>query len=314
MGIPFDQRMLGAFLTTIFFSLSALFAQRSLRLVGATRANLGRLLVAFIFLGAYAHTLGGGLHGTARNWFVASGAIGMGVGDLAQFMALPRLGARLTVLMTQCLAAPIAMLVEWLWLGTTLRPDQLAWSFFVLLGILIALLPSRAHPHPPRVPIRPIGFLAGFLSAAGQGVGAVLSRKASSLAVLAGTPVDGMTAAYQRIVGGMALTLTFFAVRRMFLRPTSEAADAAPVTRRAVMWISANAFCGAIIGVSCYQWALATTPSGLVLPIVATTPLVIVPLAYWVEGERPARRSVAGGMVAVAGAIALALSATAARD
>ena len=44
--------MVAAFLTTLFFSLSTIFANRSLRAVGATRANLGRLLFAALVLGA----------------------------------------------------------------------------------------------------------------------------------------------------------------------------------------------------------------------------------------------------------------------
>jgi len=52
--------MLGAFLTTICFSLSAIFANRSIRAVGLTRANLGRLLFALLVLGLYAHTFGQG--------------------------------------------------------------------------------------------------------------------------------------------------------------------------------------------------------------------------------------------------------------
>ena len=68
-----------------------------------------------------------------------------------------------------------------------------------------------------------------------------------------------------------------------------------------------NAMLGPVLGVSCYQWALATTPSGIVLPIVATTPLVIIPLTYWFEGDRPSRRSLVGGIVAVAGVVALTL-------
>ncbi|HYP17351.1 MAG TPA: EamA family transporter [Opitutus sp.] len=62
-----------------------------------------------------------------------------------------------------------------------------------------------------------------------------------------------------------------------------------------------------MIGVSCYQWSLATTPSGLVLPIVACTPLVVIPLSYWLEGERPARRSLLGAALAVLGCVALTL-------
>jgi drug/metabolite transporter (DMT)-like permease len=41
---------------------------------------------------------------------------------------------------------------------------------------------------------------------------------------------------------------------------------------------------------------------------VACTPLVIIPLSYWLENERPTRRSLLGGIIAVAGCIALALA------
>lgn len=299
--------MVAAFLTTLFFSLSTIFANRSLRAVGATRANLGRLLFAALVLGAYAHLFGGGLGGAGRDWLLLSGVIGMGLGDLAVFAALPLLGSRLTVLMTQCLAAPLAIVAEWLWLGTVLTGTQLLWGFVILGGVLVALLPSRSSP--PKVTIRPIGFLFGFLAACGQGFGAVVSRKGNALAALAGEPIDGLTAAYQRILGGLAITLIWLAARALLsAKPSAPAPPEAPPLWRAYLWIPANAGCGAIIGVSCYQWSLATTPSGIVLPIVACTPLVIIPLSYWLENERPTRRSLLGGLIAVAGCIALALA------
>lgn len=299
--------MVAAFLTTLFFSLSTIFANRSLRAVGATRANLGRLLFAALVLGAYAHLFGGGLGGAGRDWLLLSGVIGMGLGDLAVFAALPLLGSRLTVLMTQCLAAPLAIVAEWLWLGTVLTGTQLLWGFVILGGVLVALLPSRSSP--PKVTIRPIGFLFGFLAACGQGFGAVVSRKGNALAALAGEPIDGLTAAYQRILGGLAITLIWLAARALLsAKPFAPAPPEAPPLWRAYLWIPANAGCGAIIGVSCYQWSLATTPSGIVLPIVACTPLVIIPLSYWLENERPTRRSLLGGLIAVAGCIALALA------
>ena len=298
--------MVAAFLTTLFFSLSTIFANRSLRAVGATRANLGRLLFAALVLGAYAHLFGGG-GGAGRDWLLLSGVIGMGLGDLAVFAALPLLGSRLTVLMTQCLAAPLAIVAEWLWLGTVLTGTQLLWGFVILGGVLVALLPSRSSP--PKVTIRPIGFLFGFLAACGQGFGAVVSRKGNALAALAGEPIDGLTAAYQRILGGLAITLIWLAARALLSAKPSVPSPPEPAPPwRAYLWIPANAGCGAIIGVSCYQWSLATTPSGIVLPIVACTPLVIIPLSYWLENERPTRRSLLGGIIAVSGCIALALA------
>jgi drug/metabolite transporter (DMT)-like permease len=296
--------MLGAFLTTIFFSLSVIFANRSITAVGLTRANLGRLLVALVCLGAYAHTVGHGLSGAGRNWFLLSGLVGMGLGDLASFNALPLLGSRLALLMGQCLAVPIAILAEWLWLGTRLTTEQFACGAVILAGVALALMPTPQSP--PRVRVRPIGFLWGFLSAAGQGLGAVISRRAAEAAIGAGESVDGITAAYQRIVGGLVITAAFFTLRALLRRNGAPEMRAQPPTRHYV-WIVANALCGAVIGVSCYQWALATTPSGIVLPIVATTPLVIIPFSYLLESERPSRRSLAGGAIAVAGAVALTL-------
>ena len=297
--------MAGAFLTTIFFSLAVIFANRSITAVGTTRANLGRLLVGLVLLGIYAHGFGQGFGGAGRDWFMLSGLIGMGLGDLASFNALPLLGSRLSILVGQCLAVPIAIVAERLWIGTRLSAVQFLWDAVILVGVALALMPTPRHP--PRVRVRPAGFLWGVLAAAGQGLGAVVSRRAADAAIHAGESVNGITAAYQRTIGGLAITAAFFIVRAMIQRDRA-AETAAPPTARGHLWIAANALCGAVIGVSCYQWALATTPSGVVLPIVATTPLVILPFSYLIEGERPSGRSLAGGAIAVAGAVALTLA------
>ena len=70
----------------------------------------------------------------------------------------------------------------------------------------------------------------------------------------------------------------------------------------------ANGFAGQTLGVSCMQWALETTPAGIVFAILAITPIIIIPFARVLEGERPTKRSLIGGGIAVAGVIALALA------
>lgn len=297
--------MLASLLTTIFFSLSAIFATRSIKTVGATTANLGRLTLALLFLGIYANTLGVGFGGAGRNWFLLSGVIGMGLGDLALFAALPRLGSRLTVLMCQCLAVPIAMQAEWMWMGTRLTLSQIGWASIILTGVVIAFMPSRSNP--PKVPVTRLGLVFGVLAAAGQGLGAVVSRHAYEVTTMAGGHIDGISAAYQRITGGLLITGAYFLIKHL----SSPGARTIPLDRaarrRGWLFIAANAMCGPTLGVSCYQWALATTPSGIVLPIVATTPLVIIPFTAWIEGDRPTHRSVIGGIIAVAGVVALML-------
>ena len=69
--------MLAALFAATFFALSASCASRSLRHFGPARANLGRLVVATLVLGAFAHTAGGGLGSASTGWFLLSGIIGV---------------------------------------------------------------------------------------------------------------------------------------------------------------------------------------------------------------------------------------------
>ena len=314
--------MLASFLAALFFALNATCASRSVRLSGPVRANLGRLLVAAVLLGLFAHTLGRGFGSASVGWFFLSGVIGMGLGDLGVYAALPLLGSRLTVLMTQCLAAPIAALGEWLWLGMRLSAAQVAWGLVVLTGVAVAIMPSKASP--PRVRVRPIGFAFGLVAACGQGFGALVSRKGVLVADAAGEAAHnatfGLNAAYHRILAGLVFTSLWFLVLRALHRlPATPIPPVVPdqcnVLRykpagpgRARFWILANALVGPVAGVGCYQWALATTPGGLVLPIAATTPLLAIPFAFWLEGDRPTRRSLVGAVIAVGGCIALTLA------
>lgn len=296
-------------LAACFFALNATCASHSVRTAGSMRANLGRLIVATTVLGLFAHTFGHGFASASTGWFLLSGIIGMGLGDLGVYAALPLLGSRLTVLMTQCLAAPIAALGEWLWLGTRLTGAQILWGAVILGGVVLALMPSRSRP--PRVRVRPVGFLFGLLAAAGQGFGALVSRKGVEAAASAGEAAHnatfGLNAAYHRIIAGLGFTALWFLAHHLLGRlPARPAGAADPAAKRRVcFWILANGFVGPVLGVGCYQWALATTPSGIVLPIAATTPLIAIPITYFLEGERPSRRSLLGGVVAVAGAVAL---------
>jgi drug/metabolite transporter (DMT)-like permease len=294
--------VLASLLTTLFFSLSIIFAARSARVLGAATANLGRITLATLLLAVWAHGWGEGLRGAGLPWFFLSGAIGFGLGDMALFGALPRIGPRLAILLTQCLASPIAAASEWVWLGTALRPVDVLCAGVILSGVAIALAPDRGLQVERRTFW--IGVLCGIGSAFGQAIGAVISRKAQQVSTFAGVEIDGGTAAYQRVLGGVLVTAVAFLLLRQW-RPRPQELLQPERWRRGIPLIAANALAGPTIGVSCYQWALRTTPSGIVLPIVATSPLVTMLLAWAIEAERPTRRAVIGGLVAVGGAVAL---------
>src|ERR1700693_3105745 len=135
--------MLPALLTTFLWSVSVVCATRSTQYLGSAVANLTRLCLATVLLALWAHGFGKGVGGAGLWFFVWSGFVGFGLGDLALYEALPRLGSRLTLLLAQCLAAPIGALVEWLWLGTTLSMTQIMSGLVILTGVSVALAPKN---------------------------------------------------------------------------------------------------------------------------------------------------------------------------
>jgi drug/metabolite transporter (DMT)-like permease len=199
--------------------------------------------------------------------------------------------------------------VEWLWQGARLTGWQIAGGATILTGVAVALAPGKHLTSTPREQKAGIAF--SVLGAFGNGFGAVLSRKAYAVAESAGQNIDAPTAAYQRLVGGLMVTglcLLAVAWRRSLapVAPTPAAGTSrAERWRLAWPWVLANSVAGQTLGVSCYQWALKTTKTGLVLAIVSTVPLVIMPFSSVMEGERMTRRSICGGILAVLGAIVL---------
>ena len=298
--------MLAAFLTTILFSFSALSGRRLAHYVSGTQANLLRLILGALLVGAWSHLFGFGVGGPVFPMLFLSGCVGFGLGDLALFQAYPRIGTRRTIVMVQCLAAPIGALIEWLWLSHPPTLPQVGWGALILGGVGTAVMPRKGAEQAHGLAA---GLLYGFLSALGQGGGAVLSRKAYANALAAGHPLhgvgDGVNAAYQRMLGGILVSALFLFYLRLTHKPEdSRRAD----WRRAWPWLGANSVLGACLGVTCFQWALMLLPTNIVLPIVATTPLVLMPLTHFTEGDRITRRAVLGGVMAVAGVIGLTLA------
>ena len=298
--------MSAAILATILFSLSAVSGKRLSHYLTAIEANMIRFIISALLLGLYSSYYGIGLGGGAFGMFFISGIIGFGVGDYGLFRAYKIIGSRLTMVMTQCLAAPFAATVEWLWLGSTLSLGQVLAGVGILIGVSLALAPNDTM-HIDKEHWKN-GIFWGLLSAFGQGFGAVLSRKAGMM-VDDGVSIDGFSAAYQRVLGGLAVMLVLFIGQKIIAYKRNDYNSRADLDSASIKWILilvlANALCGPTLGVGAYQWALNVNdlPAGIVLSVVALSPLVIIPFSMKFEGERPTFRSLIGSVIAVVGVI-----------
>jgi drug/metabolite transporter (DMT)-like permease len=303
-----------ALLAALFYGVTPVAARRAIRLVGYVRANAGRLAVATVVMAVPAFALGRASADRSA-LFALAGVIGFGLGGLGVFRALSLVGAPLTSLVVETVAAVAAGVLAWAWFADALTAAEVVCGLVILGGVVLGLLPYvRGEGRTPRAGV---GVALAVAAGVAQAVAAVISRE-SLLALQKaspGAPVAGRfdvvtSAAFDRLVGGLAIALVALAVAGR-TREVARAQDLGPLGNalpdRPAFWITTNALLGPVLGVTAMVWALQTLQPGVAQAVAATAPLIAIPFARWLEGYRPPRGYYAGAMVAVAGLVALAL-------
>jgi len=302
--------MLGALFTALCFALVGVCANRSARLLGILRANVWRLVVATVVLGAWAGGFGQGMAGPGQTWFFLSGLLGFGVGGVAMFHSLPRLGTPLALLIVECATAVFALLIEWLWLGTLVPGTKVGCMALILGGVAIGLAPGFPSGITRGRKVGGVGW--ALLSGLGQALGMVVSRKAWAITQSASFELDAGTAAFQRLLGGLLVGILVYAAVRLVpaLLNFSEMPRAERERDRRLgdwgpnwpwLWVLLNATFGPILGVTARQWALSMAPAAIVQSIVSLAPLLAIPLARLLERRWPRPRFYLGALLAIGG-------------
>lgn len=284
-----------------FYAWSVTCARRSSAYHGPDLANLGRLLIAVIVIGLFVGFSDRHPFCAGWEWLILGGVLGLGIGDIALFHALPRIGVGLTMLLTQCLAAPFALILEYQALGHSPNGAQMLAALVILIGVGVALgAPAEGDPADRRT-----GVWLGVLSALGQACGAVSTPLTVEACKQAGEVIpDGFAQAFVRLLGGLPVVLLFllWASRKegLFAKIRRPYAFAS-----APWWMLMNGIAGPALGVACYQWALTQHPAALVLSVVALTPLIGLIMQWAIEGHRPSWRLWLGGAIGIIGVILL---------
>lgn len=293
--------MIWALLTAVFWSFSGICSARSGRALGVLTVNRSRLVLALLGLVIAAAVLDARMWGAGAWWFVLSGVVGLGMGDIAMYSAYRHLGTRLTILMTQALAVPGAWLVEWMWLRGDPQIAKLPWAAVILVGLAVALWPQRGAAISPD---RSRGVLYGIGSAAGLAMAAVLSRRG-----YAAEGIDGLGSSVLRNAGGLTMMLAIWPVQIAMITARRRLGQVVigGNWRQGWPWLVGAAIMGPGIGVACYQLALEQATAGAVQAVIATTPVLVIPLAWAIDGERPELRSIIGSLIAVGGVVGMVL-------
>jgi drug/metabolite transporter (DMT)-like permease len=191
--------------------------------------------------------------------------------------------------------------------GTRLQPFHVMACVTILAGVSMALL-GRGTRSIHVTGSRAAGLCFAFVAGAGQGTGATLSRWAHVAENLQGVVLASHAETLLRVLPGFVVVAVFWWWARSFHSSAPWAVEK-PVAWKASAWVSANALCGAIIGVTCFQHALLHASSAVVLSVTATTPIIVMPMTAYSEGDVPNAKNLLGAAIAVTGVVLLKLSA-----
>ncbi|HEX6203674.1 MAG TPA: DMT family transporter [Thermoanaerobaculia bacterium] len=301
---------LAALATAACWVASALAFEGAGRRIGSLTVNLLRLVMAAGLLALWGWAVRGlawpaDASPHAWRWLTVSGLVGFTFGDLCLFRAFVVLGSRLSILMMS-LAPPVAALLGWLVLGEVLSALDLAGMALTVGGVAWAVAErqrlrpagvpgARPGPPPPLDPERRRleGVLLGAGGALGQAGGLVLSK-------LGMGGYDPFAATHVRVLAGLAGYVVLFTLLGRWRR-----VGAALGERAALGFTAVGAFFGPFLGVSLSLLAVQRIEAGVAASIMATTPVLILPVVVLSGRERVGPGGVLGALVAVAGVVLL---------
>lgn len=288
---------LAALTAALFWALATLLYSQAGSYLSAAQLNLVKgivacplLLLAGWFTGQLLQLEGN----LATYLLLASGIIGITLGDTLYFAALRRLGPWHTMLL-EYLAPPFAALLAWILLAQGMRWYEVAAALVIISGIFVVI--SEKPKSANRVKLSVSGIAAGIGAALCQALGLVMSFHA-----LQEFNMNPLNAALLRLLAGtVALTIAL-----LLLKPSLIKSTRAALRHTSIPWLLTAIVMGTFLAIWLQQTAIAYINPGLAQTLLATAPLWLIPI-QWLRGQPLSPRSIVGALIAVAG-IALLFS------
>ena len=291
----------------VFWTVTALFADKASHRLGSMSANVLRLSLAVVFLGVLLWVSIGSpfpvyASGKAWLWLGLSALVGYLFGDWCLFNCYLSIGARFGQLF-MTLAPPMAAVAGWAILGETLSWRSLFAMGITLCGIAISIL-SRDSGHKVHLTLPLKGVLLGLGAGMGQGVGLVLSKVgmqhyAASLPVDAPSAMNAMLPFASTMIRAMVGAAGFFTL--MALQKELPVLRRNLHDRKGMRYALIMTLFGPVLGVSLSLMAVQYTHAGIASTLMALTPVFILFPYAFIYKQRIKLREVLGVVVSMTG-------------
>lgn len=232
---------------------------------------------------------------------IASGVIGIGIGDTAYFESLNNLGSRLALLLGM-IAPPLTGTIAWVVMGEKI--SLLGWVGIIITIAGVAWVITEEQAGEGKIKINYArGLKFAVIASLSQAIGAVISRYAMTEA---GVTISALQTAIIRLLAGIAyLTLLLiFSRKRVFTWLRSDDQNSGTSRSHLMGMIALVGFLGTYSAVWLQQVSIQFAPVGIAQTLLSTSPIFILPIIV-LRGEKLSSRAVLGAIIALGGIILL---------
>ena len=260
--------------------------------------NVARLVFGAVFLLLTMAVMGWTIHLSGSQFInlSISGFIGLIFGDTFLFKAFQETGARISMLVMS-LAPAITAFLAYIFLGEILSVWGIIGIFVTTAGIALVVLAHQQDSRSTSV-ISRRGLVFAFFGALGQGAGLIFARRA----FIEGD-INGFVATFVRIAASLVVIVPMMVASGRMKEPVKKLLG----DKRALALTMAGAFFGPYLGITFSLISIMYTKVGVAATLMATVPILMLPLVRVIYKERLTWHAIAGATVAVAGVAILFL-------
>lgn len=281
---------LTALATAICWSASSLSFGEATKRAGSVIINLSRLIIAgtLLLLTILIFQINITINTSQTIYLIASGIIGLTLGDSFLFKAYQQIGARITALISS-IAPGFSALLAYIFLAESLSFIDIIGMSVTITGIGIVVTEKR---EGVKRKILNFGLVMAFLAALGQGAALIFAKLAFNQG-----GVNGFVAAFIRIIAGVII-LTPTALISGKTRNISEVLIKNKSTLR---YTIQGSVLGPYLGITLSMIAISKTKVGIAATIMSIFPVLMLPQLKLIYKEKISLRAVFGTIIAVLG-------------
>ena len=281
-----------ALITAILWAGTAIVFTEATKIVGSYVVNISRLLLATLFLVIVILILNLDYQISFGQIYLLglSGIVGLVFGDGFLFKSFQYIGARLSMLV-MTLAPPIAALLAYLYLGEKLSILGIFGIVVTISGVSIVVL-KRSEQPTTDYKKNNLGYLFAFLGAIGQAANLIFAKEAFHLG-----EINGFVATFYRMIPSIPF---MFFIGFIYRKRTNKISILLN-KKDALRYIIIGSIIGPFLGITFSLIAIANTYVGIASTLMATVPIVMLPIIKFYYKEKLSIISIIGAIIAVSG-------------